>query len=404
MRKKNINKYLYPIGIGVLIIGLGVLLWLRHQIAADMARAVTYSKSLFPKDSVLKAPDDLMISFTQIETLANISKSNNYIDDIVVTKFLAGKGEISVFPFWKSSLFPDWKNSLKNMRKEKLTHNETVYGFIYLKLNKSALSSATFAVTSYVVLLGLVIIGGLSRLRSQEIFLTKTTVELEDRKKELIRLERLALAGKLMANILHDIKKPVLNIKNEVPALKQSLENKQKTNEGLDIIREQADFFFSILNDVNMERFVTAEDTEKEYANINSCIEQSLRLVSYERGATQVETNFAPDLPNILAYRYRLIQVFSNIILNAYQAMASKGRLSILTEKDDGRVKIVLSDSGPGISDEDIPHLFEPFFTSGKEEGAGLGLYITSSIIEEMGGTIEVKSETSKGTAFIIRI
>ena len=108
-------------------------------------------------------------------------------------------------------------------------------------------------------------------------------------------------------------------------------------------------------------------------------------------------------MPMLFADATQLKQVFLNIILNAAQAMAGKGSLTITTSHDAGVITIKIKDTGPGIPPENIGKLFNPFFTT-KEKGTGLGLAISYGIVERHSGKIDVETELGKGSTFIISL
>jgi signal transduction histidine kinase len=295
---------------------------------------------------------------------------------------------------------------------------------------------AAIAVT--VILIVLTSAALVGRLFTQERALTATTQILEENQRELIRLERLSLAGLLTANIFHDIRKPITNIKHELAELSEALGGFAGATRALRGMNDQVTLFFDILRDLNIERFVRSDGADEEYVDVNRVVEQSLRLVQYERGSTQLHAALAPELPLILAHPYRLIQVLSNIILNAYQELEGRGELRLATRpffgdpaappaqagpaprrppSGDGApspgnaeaartppcVLIEISDNGRGIPAEAIGRIFSPFYsTKPPEKGAGLGLYITRTIVEQLGGKIHVRSAPDQGTTFTI--
>ena len=213
----------------------------------------------------------------------------------------------------------------------------------------------------------------------------------------------MALAGQLSASLLHDLKKPVLNIRNDLDDF-QSISENDRT-----VIREEIKSFLNILGDVGLEKFV-APETEAEYLDPSELIKRSAALVRYERRGCVLTIEEQPadaePLPPIYGKRIRFVQVLSNIMVNAYQAMNGKGELRIAAKlSDDGKfVAISLSDTGPGISAENIENIFTPFHTTKTaDKGTGLGLYIASSIITEAGGYIDVTGEPGR-TCFTVYI
>jgi signal transduction histidine kinase len=121
----------------------------------------------------------------------------------------------------------------------------------------------------------------------------------------------------------------------------------------------------------------------------------------------QIITQLDNNLPSIVIDPSQVQRVFINMIVNAAEAMNGNGQLSISTKRDLAKdcIEITFSDSGTGISEENLEKIFDPFFTTKETgHGVGLGLAISYGIIKEHGGTVSVESEVGKGTTFIIRL
>ncbi|MFH1132475.1 MAG: ATP-binding protein, partial [Pseudomonadota bacterium] len=144
------------------------------------------------------------------------------------------------------------------------------------------------------------------------------------------------------------------------------------------------------------------KDTVEEI-DITEGIEITLTILHNElQYGITVEKNYA-NLPKVLVYVDELNQVWTNVIHNAVQAMGGNGKITIETFQDGDEVGVRISDSGPGIDSEILPHIFEPFFsTKRRGEGTGLGLGITRMIVEKHGGQIEVESRPGKTTFTIM--
>lgn len=404
----------YAIAFLMMAAAVLALLRLLRAFEGDLREDLAGIQRVFD-EQVMKTPDDPGINFNQIRELATKYENHGAFGGITITKFF-GSAERVVYPFYAPALIAAGKSStlwklrpqpgqlIKNERQLPLQLGQMKLGNLYVRLETAALQ----AVRVTVVLLSLLLAGTLllfvTQFRRQEQVITATTVELEAKRRELVRIERLALAGQLSANVFHDLKKPVLNIKNELEEWREAMAANPAGAAAADRrMLEQVNLFFGILRESNLERFVRDED-EREYVDINEHIEKSLSLVRYERGAVHVESNLAEGLPPILAGPVRLIQVFSNLILNAFQAMRGNGTLSISTTRENSAIKVVISDTGPGISPGNLEKIFNPFFsTKSSETGTGLGLYITRDIIQDLGGTITPTS-SSEGTTFTIRI
>jgi len=227
----------------------------------------------------------------------------------------------------------------------------------------------------------------------------ETRFELAQKKEELIHLEQLALAGQLTAGLLHDLKKPVIHIREEC------LES--PTDARLADIGTHSELFLSMLRQSGLEGFARRKTAQPEYCDVIDLVRKSLDLVQYERSDVEVNLDMDEKTPFIWAHPTRIMQVLSNLFLNAYEAMQGRGTLSIHVRPgtgSGGRVAgISVSDTGPGVSSEDLERIFEPFFTSGKD-GSGLGLYITRTILEEMGGEVSVECPSAGGTTFHLRL
>ena len=156
--------------------------------------------------------------------------------------------------------------------------------------------------------------------------------------------------------------------------------------------------------------FARKQKAEKQPVDINKEIQTVLDLRAYEQKVNniQVNTQFAVDLPEIIADGFQLQQVFLNIVSNAEQSMLEahgKGILTVTTDQVGDIIRASFADDGLGITQENLGHLFDPFFTT-KEvgKGTGLGLSICHGIITEHGGRIYAKSELGKGATFVVEL
>jgi two-component system, NtrC family, sensor kinase len=137
--------------------------------------------------------------------------------------------------------------------------------------------------------------------------------------------------------------------------------------------------------------------------NVNSIVEDTLALVAHPLKTSRVNVikNLQEDLPAVLGSPNRLQQVFLNLFLNARDAMPSGGILEVRTAARNGSVEIEVTDTGAGISRENVNKIFDPFFTTkATGRGTGLGLSVSYGIIKEHAGKIDVRSTTGKGTSF----
>jgi signal transduction histidine kinase len=156
---------------------------------------------------------------------------------------------------------------------------------------------------------------------------------------------------------------------------------------------------------IDLKDFAHPGEDKLQVADINNGMESTLNVVSNElKYKATVTTDFGV-LPEVKCYPQQLNQVFMNILVNAAQAIEEQGEINIKTTHVNGYVEIAISDTGSGISEENLNKIFDPFFTTkdvGK--GTGLGMNIAYNIIKKHNGTIDVESKVGEGTTFTIRI
>ena len=159
-----------------------------------------------------------------------------------------------------------------------------------------------------------------------------------------------------------------------------------------------------------LRQFTRLGSTKKSSANINDILDSTLEIMKgIYKGKVFIRKNFR-ELPQCACFPGKLQQVFMNILSNAIDAFegnttSKKPTITIRTMHEDNIISVHIKDNGPGIPDEIINKIFDPFYTT-KEvgRGTGLGLSVSLGIIEEHRGKIEVQSRTGKGTTFIIKV
>lgn len=398
------NRLLSAFAVAVLCATIATLLWLRGSVAASLEATVTTTLASF-NPMLLGDSTDAFANFDAAEAIVRGARSNPNIRNLIVTKRLREPGggyhEAPIVPFdLLARQGPGWRDGLAGMLAKPLTLNGQENGRLYFDLDRSTLRAVDGSIGAAAVALATLLALLVSRLYSQETTIHRAASELDQRKRELIRLERLALAGQLSANLLHDLKKPVLNIRHNLDDLRRDMAQ-PAAGASLDETRSQLDLFFQMLSDSGIERFVKSDRVSEEHLDVNDLVRQAARLVHYERGSVEIVERFGERLPSVLAQPFRLVQVLSNLILNAYQAMGGKGTLTLETRAAEGGVEISVADSGPGIPAEALPSIFDPFFTTkGESEGTGLGLAISRLIVEELKGRIGVESPPGGPTVF----
>jgi len=403
-----VNRLLAALTLLVLVATVALLIWVEAQYRDEINTAIQSTRDMFRKANVLKAPNDIRPNFAAIEDLARRAESLRMVRHVYVVKTVNIAGSerpVLLHPFYYSAIHPNWLQDLGRLRKEPIIQEGEEVGALYFDLDLRAWRGVQMAIAVAVALIVLSLLVLMGRVFTQQRVLTATNAVLEENKRELIRLERLSLAGLLTANIFHDLRKPITNIKHELADLGEALGGFAGATRSLKNMRDQVNLYFDILRDLNIERFVGADEAEEEYVDVNRVLEQALRLVQYERGSTQISVILAPSLPLVLAHPYRLVQVFSNIILNAYQALEGHGELKLTSRAENTAVTVEFTDNGPGIPPANMKEIFSPFYTTKPpERGTGLGLYISQMIIEQLKGTLAVQSTVGQGTTFTVSL
>lgn len=231
--------------------------------------------------------------------------------------------------------------------------------------------------------------------------------ELTDK---LVQADKLVLLGQLSAGVSHEIRNPLAAVNLNLQILKRKYDEKTPEFNYIKTALQGVDRISKIVEvTLNFSR-PTIPDIKS--LNLNSLIPQVLELVtsSLKRKDVKVELDIDDTLPAVQADAKQMQQVFINLITNAADAVNPQGliKISTYTEKssksNEGEFSVVsISDNGIGILPEDLPKIFNPFFTR-KSEGTGLGLPITQRILHQHNGIIDVESNYGKGTTFYVKL
>jgi PAS domain S-box-containing protein len=222
---------------------------------------------------------------------------------------------------------------------------------------------------------------------------------------QLTQADKLSSIGLLAAGVAHEVNTPLAVISSYTQMLAKQVRGDMRVAPLLDKITQQTFRASEIVNGLlNFSRTGAAEFTELD---LNHVIEETLKLLEHQLRVSQVhlETSLDGNLPTILGNSGKLQQVFLNLFLNAKDAMAAGGTLSVSTIAN-GHVAVDISDTGSGIALEHMQRIYDPFFTTkltvseGQRRGTGLGLAVSYGIIQEHAGKIQVESQVGSGTTF----
>ncbi|WP_337914148.1 sensor histidine kinase, partial [Vibrio cholerae] len=263
--------------------------------------------------------------------------------------------------------------------------------------------------------------------------------KLEDAQGQLIQSEKMASIGQLSAGIAHEINNPVGFITSNLQTLSDYFNSLEKVIKNLTesisqshdqtlndacqkILKQgQVDFVLEDTADLineslegssrvmaivkNLKDFSHMDRSEWSYANLESCIDSTLKIIHNEiKYNITVEKEYGKNIPEVCCQPMQINQVLLNLLVNASHAIDGEGKITVSLERlDDKHVIIKVKDSGCGIPEDIRDRIFEPFFTTKPVgSGTGLGLSVSYGIIKKHHGTIDVKSTVGLGTEFII--
>jgi two-component system NtrC family sensor kinase len=222
---------------------------------------------------------------------------------------------------------------------------------------------------------------------------------------------KMASIGRLAAGVAHEINNPlaIINEKagllKDFAILKPDFNYKEKIVGSVDSILKSVERCSAITH--RLLGFAKRMDINVEVIDLELLLKEVTGFLEREAGLRNIEINFniEKNLPSIESDRGQLQQVFLNILTNAYYAVNEGGRIDIMANQiNDNNIEISIADNGVGISNENIEHVFEPFYTTKGKYGTGLGLSITYGIVQKLGGNISVKSKLGEGTKFTVQL
>jgi len=239
----------------------------------------------------------------------------------------------------------------------------------------------------------------------------RMTEELLRQREQLVRAERVAAWRELARRLAHELKNPLfplqLTVENLVRARQQSPEQFDE------VFRESSSTLLAEITNLKtiisrFSEFSRMPQPQLQRVQLNEIVQNVARLLqaqlrSLERAPIECRLDLAETLQPIAADPELLHRAFSNLALNAMDAMPQGGTLTLRTRQNGDRVMVEIADTGTGLTAEECERLFTPYYTS-KAHGTGLGLAIVQSVISDHGGRITVRSEPGHGTTFIIEL
>jgi signal transduction histidine kinase len=218
---------------------------------------------------------------------------------------------------------------------------------------------------------------------------------------QMNRMERLASMGRLSAGLAHEIRNPLTGINIMLDDLHDRLLGNQNDQVLIQKSLQEIERIEGLVNE--LLSFARTTSAQMEKGNIGNILKDILLLMSKQcqKRGIEIEKHIAIDLIEFPIDSLKIKQAFLNLINNAIEAMPEGGRLIVKAYNEANKVKVIIKDTGEGISKEQIQYLFEPFYTT-KGEGTGLGLAITHNIVSDHNAKIDVQSNIGEGTEFIV--
>jgi signal transduction histidine kinase len=235
-----------------------------------------------------------------------------------------------------------------------------------------------------------------------QVLFEKTRLAAEESREFFARQEQLRAAGRLAAEIAHQIKNPLGIINNAAFALERSVTaGKPVPLQQLAIIREEVDRSDRIIKE--LMGYAQLAEGAVERLNVTEEINRAIQRIfppGMYRGI-QIRTDYAGQLPPLLMQRKHFSEIITNLLQNAREVLDEGGEIAISAEAKNEVVHIGISDTGPGIPPEQREKIFDPYFST-KAQGTGLGLAIVKHNVEIYAGRVRVESELGHGTRFLL--
>lgn len=238
---------------------------------------------------------------------------------------------------------------------------------------------------------------------SHIVIVTRNVTQQKQMENQLLHSERLAAIGEFSASLAHEIRNPITIIKSTAQFCQSNYESlsKEKIKKMMAIFTETSDRINKIIHD--LLTFSKPQTVSLEEGDIIIILKKACSFLEKKFASQKVKlnTDFPDKLPSVMLDEDQIYGVFLNLMLNSLEAMQEGGELNVNTKIINKEIEIIISDTGSGISEENLKKIFNPFFTT-KEKGTGLGLSLVHQVINSHQGNIKINSIIGKGTQVVM--
>ncbi len=229
--------------------------------------------------------------------------------------------------------------------------------------------------------------------------------KLHEAQMQLVQAEKLAALGQLSARVAHEVNNPLGIIKNYLLMFRESVGENKEVREYLGVVTEEVDRIAGIVRQLLSMFKPRSEDFRP--VSVETILDETLLLISLQARKLDVDIDcrVPRNLPKIRGSSEQLKQVFLNLLMNACDFMPSGGKIVISGTASNGSIELQITDTGPGLSEENLERVFEPFFTTKSGGlGTGLGLSVCESIVKAHNGTIRAGNDPRAGAQFTLTL